>query len=198
MKIGIACRYTFRKKPARSMVHFDAVVDILKNVKPPAIAPKKGDGAVKTPYVPNVLGHWYYLAMQKSKAAPIFILVGGRLIARWGSLGGKFRDYCTDMTEFDLLLKKILLKVSESKNHENELRVLNQRYIELDDMAGIDSVVERGAEISVPWLLVHGDADTVVPLKQSTAMVRGIRKGHQIAGWFRRAGASMRRAGRRL
>ena len=139
MKIGIACRYKFRKEPARSMVHFDAVVDILRNVKPPAIAPKKGDGAVKTPYVPNVLGHWYYLAMQKSKAAPIFIRVGGRLIARWGSLGGKFRDYCTDMTEFDLLLKKILLKVSESENHENELRVLNQRYIELDDMAGINT-----------------------------------------------------------
>ena len=42
---------------------------------------------------------------------------------------------------------------------------LSQTY--LDDMVAIDSVVERGDEITVPWLLVHGDADTVVPLQDS-------------------------------
>lgn len=38
----------------------------------------------------------------------------------------------------------------------------------LDDMAAIDSVVELGAEIRIPWLLVHGTADTVVPLRDAT------------------------------
>lgn len=37
----------------------------------------------------------------------------------------------------------------------------------MDDMAAIGSVVQLGAEIQVPWLLVHGDADTVVPLADS-------------------------------
>lgn len=37
----------------------------------------------------------------------------------------------------------------------------------MDDMAAIGSTVERGAEIEVPWLLVHGDADEVVPPRDS-------------------------------
>jgi len=42
---------------------------------------------------------------------------------------------------------------------------LSQAY--MDDMAQIDTVVERGAEISVPWLLVHGTEDDVVPIEDS-------------------------------
>ncbi|MCA8942041.1 MAG: alpha/beta fold hydrolase [Planctomycetes bacterium] len=42
---------------------------------------------------------------------------------------------------------------------------LSQAWV--DDMAKIDTVVELGAEIHVPWLLVHGDADTVVPLRDA-------------------------------
>ena len=37
----------------------------------------------------------------------------------------------------------------------------------IDDMHAIGTVVDRGAEISVPWLLIHGTADTVVPLQDS-------------------------------
>ncbi|MEM7248040.1 MAG: alpha/beta fold hydrolase [Acidobacteriota bacterium] len=44
---------------------------------------------------------------------------------------------------------------------------LSQEY--LDDLAGIGTVMGAAAEISVPWLLVHGDADTVVPLSDSQA-----------------------------
>ena len=36
-----------------------------------------------------------------------------------------------------------------------------------DDLSRIDSVVERAAQISVPWLLVHGTADTIVPIQDS-------------------------------
>ena len=42
---------------------------------------------------------------------------------------------------------------------------LSQAY--MDDMAQIDTVVERGAEIAVPWLLVHGSEDDVVPIDDS-------------------------------
>ena len=37
----------------------------------------------------------------------------------------------------------------------------------MDDMAQIGTVVERGAAIAVPWLLVHGRADDVVPMADS-------------------------------
>ena len=36
-----------------------------------------------------------------------------------------------------------------------------------DDMAQIDSVVDRGSRITVPWLLVHGTDDDVVPIAES-------------------------------
>jgi pimeloyl-ACP methyl ester carboxylesterase len=42
---------------------------------------------------------------------------------------------------------------------------LSRRY--MDDMRTVGSVAERGADIAVPWLLVHGTADTVVPVADS-------------------------------
>jgi pimeloyl-ACP methyl ester carboxylesterase len=42
---------------------------------------------------------------------------------------------------------------------------LSEAYME--DMAKIGSVVEYGAKIQVPWLLVHGTEDDVVPLQDS-------------------------------
>ena len=42
---------------------------------------------------------------------------------------------------------------------------LSQAY--MDDMAQIDTVVRRGAEIVVPWLLIHGSEDDVVPIDDS-------------------------------
>lgn len=39
----------------------------------------------------------------------------------------------------------------------------------MDDMAAIGSVVDHAADVRVPWLLVHGTADTVVPPKDSLA-----------------------------
>lgn len=41
----------------------------------------------------------------------------------------------------------------------------------LDDMATVDSVLTSGANVLVPWLLIHGSADTVVPLEESEAMM---------------------------
>lgn len=42
---------------------------------------------------------------------------------------------------------------------------LSQVY--LDDMAKINTVVDRAGQIHVPWLLVHGTADDVVPIQDS-------------------------------
>lgn len=37
----------------------------------------------------------------------------------------------------------------------------------LEDLRRLDSLVDCTSRISVPWLLVHGDADTIVPLQDS-------------------------------
>ena len=42
---------------------------------------------------------------------------------------------------------------------------LSQAY--MDDMKKIDSVLEDGSKIKVPWLLVHGTEDDVVPIPES-------------------------------
>ncbi|MEM1441860.1 MAG: alpha/beta fold hydrolase [Verrucomicrobiota bacterium] len=41
---------------------------------------------------------------------------------------------------------------------------LSQAYV--DDMAKIDSVISKTEKIEVPWLIVHGDADDVVPVEE--------------------------------
>lgn len=42
---------------------------------------------------------------------------------------------------------------------------LSQAY--MDDLTQIDTVVDLSPQISVPWLLVHGDEDDVVPIEDS-------------------------------
>ena len=46
---------------------------------------------------------------------------------------------------------------------------LSQTYV--DDMAQIGTVVGNGAEIRVPWLLVHGSEDDVVPIEESRDII---------------------------
>ena len=45
---------------------------------------------------------------------------------------------------------------------------LSQSFV--DDMNSIDSVLNLGSEVKVPWLLVHGTADDVVPIEESRAI----------------------------
>ena len=46
---------------------------------------------------------------------------------------------------------------------------LSQAFV--DDMATVDSVVDRAADIGVPWLLVHGTEDDVVALQDALDLV---------------------------
>ena len=55
---------------------------------------------------------------------------------------------------------------------------LSQTY--MDDMAQLGSLVELGAGIRVPWLLVHGVGDTVVPVEDARDIVAKNRTGAQL------------------
>lgn len=44
-------------------------------------------------------------------------------------------------------------------------KILPQAY--MDDLRGIDTVIDDAAKIAVPWLLVHGTADELVPIRHS-------------------------------
>lgn len=48
---------------------------------------------------------------------------------------------------------------------EDEECPLSQAFV--DDMNQIDNVLDRTEKIEVPWLIVHGDADDVVPVEES-------------------------------
>ena len=52
---------------------------------------------------------------------------------------------------------------------EEESCPLSSTY--MNDMAAIHSVADLGAQISVPWLLVHGTEDDVVPIGDSRDII---------------------------
>ena len=55
---------------------------------------------------------------------------------------------------------------------------LSQAY--MDDLTQINSVVDRSPQITVPWLLVHGDADDVVPIEDSHDILAKADEGAQL------------------
>lgn len=57
------------------------------------------------------------------------------------------------------------LTPGEGLMFDKEGLILPQAY--MDDLRGIDSVIDDVAKINVPWLLLHGDADDVVPIQDS-------------------------------
>ncbi len=108
MKIGIACRYRFKKDKksqemvdARSMIHSEQLLDLFRTLVIAKAAPQTGNGSIAEPYQPKSVSEWYYLAMQEPGKDPTFVNVGGRLIARWGTGGGQFVNYCTDVTTWE-------------------------------------------------------------------------------------------------
>lgn len=57
------------------------------------------------------------------------------------------------------------LAPGEGLMFDKEGLILPQAY--MDDLRGIGSVIEDAAKVRVPWLLLHGDADDVVPIQDS-------------------------------
>lgn len=55
---------------------------------------------------------------------------------------------------------------------------LSQAY--MDDLAAIDSVVPHASDITVPWLLVHGFEDDVVPVQDSRDIMRHANEGVEL------------------
>src|SRR5688572_25440460 len=55
---------------------------------------------------------------------------------------------------------------------------LSQAY--MDDMAGIGSVVNEAPKIKVPWLLIHGVEDDVVPIQDSLDIFAGANEPKQL------------------
>lgn len=57
------------------------------------------------------------------------------------------------------------LTPGEGNMWDDEDCPLSQAY--MDDLRGIGTLVEKGAEITLPWLLIHGTEDDVVLIKDS-------------------------------
>ena len=55
---------------------------------------------------------------------------------------------------------------------------LSQAY--MDDLTQIDTVVDLSPQITVPWLLVHGDKDDVVPIEDSHDILAKADEGAQL------------------
>lgn len=55
---------------------------------------------------------------------------------------------------------------------------LSQAY--MDDLTQIDTVVDRAPQITVRWLLVHGDEDDVVPIEDSHDILTRVGEGAQL------------------
>ena len=68
---------------------------------------------------------------------------------------------------------------------EEESCPLSSTY--MNDMAAIHSVADLGAQISVPWLLVHGTEDDVVPIGDSRDIIA---KATNLPEFFEIAGAN--------
>ena len=134
MKVGIACEYMHKQKKVRSIIHHEVLTDILKKVMVTGLDPD-GSGTLEDPYVPNKLGNWWSLANLKWGFAPIFIQVGGRLIARWGTGAGQFRGYCTDVTGLE---KKVALAVNSKSGYEQFVRDLGKIFKKRDALNSIN------------------------------------------------------------
>src|SRR5215218_10302668 len=139
MKIGISCRYEHASKPLRSLVYGEKLLEILKTITPTSTAVRTGDGSAEHPYEAASIGEWFWLAKQETGFAPMYINVGGRLIARWGSGAGPLQDYITDITDYQTVVTmRVPLLTELYGDYEREVRRVKTLYDETDSQEGID------------------------------------------------------------
>lgn len=142
MKIGIACRYTMASGPARTVNYTNSLLGILSFAKPASNINGFGKGTLKDPYRPSLVSHWFGLSQMKLKEAPIFIQVGQRLIARWGTGAVRFQNYCTDVTGAESEVQAALQKATEERtNYEKHVVMWGERYAKMDEESGISSAL---------------------------------------------------------
>jgi hypothetical protein len=132
MKIGIACEYELHGKPIRSVLENDNLLDLLHTIKPLTKAVAT-EGSIDRPHANLNLSNWYYLSQQPSGNAPTYYSIGGRLIARWGKLGGQFVNYTTDITDC-----KEDVREAVKKEYEQFVRDLGTKYSQMDAKANIN------------------------------------------------------------
>jgi hypothetical protein len=135
MKIGIACRYEHQSRPARSIVYGDRLLELLRNTLPAREVVRLGDGSSDSPFVPMRIGEWFTLAHAETAVAPMFISIGGRKIARWGSGAGPLQDYITDVTDYPELAARTV----GALDYQDTVRELKRHYDTADAVAGIDT-----------------------------------------------------------
>jgi len=96
MKAGLA--YRSKTNGERGIVYANKLLEVVNIRNLPNWAPVWGDGTLDDPFRPTQAQQWAWLAEQQSGAEPMFIEIGERVIARWGTKAGKFKDYATDVT----------------------------------------------------------------------------------------------------
>jgi len=110
-------------------------------------------------------GDWHVTYVGHSMGAAVGVLVASNdaRILRLVSLGGMV--YTADFAQ----RKFAEQKPGASFMWEKPECPLSQTF--MDDMKTIGSVEPQAQSISIPWLLVHGDADSVVPPEESADLV---------------------------
>ena len=111
--------------------------------------------------VMDVLDDWYVIYVGHSMGGAVGVLRASRdtRITSLISLAGMVHTETFAQTEFG--------EVTPDKGNmwDEPSCPLSQTY--MDDMKGIGTVATRASSIEVPWLLVHGTEDDVVPIQDS-------------------------------
>lgn len=100
-----------------------------------------------------------YIGHSMGGAVGVLRAASDARITRLVSLAGMVHTQAFAEREFGMV------KPGEGFMWDDQNCPLSQEY--MDDMARIGSVVDQAPKIRVPWLLVHGTADDVVPLQDS-------------------------------
>lgn len=134
MKIGISCRYDIKKKKYRSIIHSEEILDLFRLNTPDSTKPNIGNGSYDNPYQPTTIAHWYYLSQLDLEVKPMYVLVGGRLIARWGTGAKNLKRYCTDVTGFENVDSSTSIP-----DYEDFIHLLGREYELMDSKNKIDT-----------------------------------------------------------
>lgn len=113
----------------------------------------------------DALKNWHVTYAGHSMGGAVGVLAARRdtRIQRLISLAGMVHTQAFAQREFGDV------KPDEGFMWEDESCPLSQAY--MDDMKAIGSVIEKGEGIKVPWLMIHGTEDDVVPIQDAKDML---------------------------